>query len=74
MTEEQLLNTPGLQAVAVETEVKELVATGERCVASWEDGGASSRRDIMLWTDPVALDIHDESAFEGSTTWVRVAN
>ena len=34
MTEEQLLNTPGLQAVAVETEVKDLLATGARCVAA----------------------------------------
>jgi len=34
MTEEELLSTPGLQAVAVETEVKDLVATGTRCVAA----------------------------------------
>lgn len=34
MTEEELLNTAGLQAVAVETEVKDLVATGARCVAA----------------------------------------
>lgn len=34
MTEEQLLNTPGLQAVAVETEVKDLVSTGARCIAA----------------------------------------
>lgn len=34
MTEEQLLNAPGLQAVAIETEVKELVATGARCIAA----------------------------------------
>jgi predicted dehydrogenase len=32
MTEEQLLNTPGLRMVAVETEVKDLLATGTRCV------------------------------------------
>jgi predicted dehydrogenase len=34
MTEEQLLNAPGLQAVAVETEVRDLVATGARCIAA----------------------------------------
>ncbi|MCX6907377.1 MAG: Gfo/Idh/MocA family oxidoreductase [Verrucomicrobia bacterium] len=34
MTEEQLLNTPGLQTVAVETEVKDLVPTGARCIAA----------------------------------------
>jgi predicted dehydrogenase len=33
-TEEQLLNLPGLQAVAVETSVKDLVDTGTRCVAA----------------------------------------
>lgn len=34
MTEEQLLNTPGLQAAAVETEVKDLLATAARCIAA----------------------------------------
>ncbi len=34
MTEEQLLATPGLQAVAVETEVKDLLATAARCIAA----------------------------------------
>lgn len=34
MTEEQLLNALGLQAVAVETEVKDLVPTGARCIAA----------------------------------------
>ena len=34
MTEEQLLNTPGLQAVAVETAVKDLVPTAARCIAA----------------------------------------
>jgi predicted dehydrogenase len=34
MTEEQLLNTPRLQAVAVETAVKDLVPTGARCLAA----------------------------------------
>ena len=34
LTEEELLGTPGLQAVAVETEVKDLLATGARCVAA----------------------------------------
>lgn len=34
MTEEQLLNAPGLQAVTVETEVKDLVPTAARCVAA----------------------------------------
>ncbi len=34
MTEEQLLNTPGLQAVAVETEVKDLLPTAARCIAA----------------------------------------
>ena len=32
LTEEQLLNTPGLQVVAVETEVRDLLATAQRCV------------------------------------------
>jgi len=32
LTEEQLLNTKGLQAVAVETEVKQLVSTAQRCL------------------------------------------
>lgn len=34
LTEEQLLNTAGLQAIAVETEVSELVPTGMRCVST----------------------------------------
>jgi len=34
MTEEQLLNTPGLEAVAVETSVLDLVPTAARCVAA----------------------------------------
>ncbi len=34
LTEEQLLNAPGLQAVAVETTVKDLVPTGTRCIAA----------------------------------------
>lgn len=34
MTEEQLLNTPGLRAVAVETQVGDLVPTAARCVAA----------------------------------------
>ena len=34
MTEEQLLAAPGLQAVAVETEVKDLLATAARCIAA----------------------------------------
>jgi predicted dehydrogenase len=33
LTEEQLFNTAGLRAVAVETEVKDLVPTAARCVA-----------------------------------------
>lgn len=32
ITEEQLLNTIGLRAVAVETEVKDLIATARRCI------------------------------------------
>ena len=32
MTEEQLLNTPGLQLVCVETEVRDLLDTAERCI------------------------------------------
>lgn len=32
MTEEELLNVPGLQMVAVETEVRQLIATGQRCI------------------------------------------
>jgi predicted dehydrogenase len=34
MTEEELLNTSGLKAVAVETEVKDLLATASRCVSA----------------------------------------
>jgi len=34
MTEEQLLNTPGLQVVGVETEVKHSLATAQRCIAA----------------------------------------
>lgn len=34
LTEEQLLNTLGLQAVAVETDISELVPTGMRCVSA----------------------------------------
>nr|MDQ3625405.1 Gfo/Idh/MocA family oxidoreductase [Verrucomicrobiota bacterium] len=34
MTEEQLLQTPGLQAIAVETTVKDLVPTAARCIAA----------------------------------------
>lgn len=34
MTEAELLATPGLQAVAVETEVKDLLATTKRCLAA----------------------------------------
>ena len=34
MTEEELLNVRGLQAVAVETEVKDLVPTAARCIAA----------------------------------------
>ena len=34
MTEEQMLNAPGLQLVAVETTVRNLVPTAARCVAS----------------------------------------
>ena len=34
LSEEQLLNTPGLQAVAVETEVKGLLSTAARCIAA----------------------------------------
>lgn len=34
MTEEELLNAPGLQAVAVETDVKNLVPTAARCIAA----------------------------------------
>lgn len=34
ITEEELLNTPGLQAVAVETAVKDLLPMAARCIAS----------------------------------------
>lgn len=34
MTEEQLLNVPGLQAVLVETHVRDLLATAEKCIAA----------------------------------------
>ena len=32
LTEEQLLNTPGLSAVLVETKVRDLLSTAERCI------------------------------------------
>ena len=34
LTEEQLLNTPGLAAVLVETRVRDLLSTAERCIAA----------------------------------------
>ncbi|MBM4028556.1 MAG: Gfo/Idh/MocA family oxidoreductase, partial [Planctomycetes bacterium] len=34
LTQEQLLNTPGLQAVAVETAVSDLVSTAQRCISA----------------------------------------
>jgi predicted dehydrogenase len=34
MTEEELLNAPGLQVVGVETEVRDLLPTAEKCVAA----------------------------------------
>jgi len=34
LTEEQLLNTPGLQVVGVETQVRDLLATAQRCVTA----------------------------------------
>jgi predicted dehydrogenase len=34
MTQEQLLNVPGLQAVMVETEVRDLLAAAEACIAA----------------------------------------
>jgi predicted dehydrogenase len=34
MTEEQLLGVPGLQVVTVETRVRDLLATAERCIAA----------------------------------------
>ena len=34
ISEEQLLNIPGLQAVVVETEVQDLLPTAERCIAA----------------------------------------
>jgi predicted dehydrogenase len=34
MTQEQLLNVPGLQAVLVETRVRDLLETGETCIAA----------------------------------------
>jgi predicted dehydrogenase len=34
MTEEQLLNAPGLQAIAVETLIRDLVPTAARCIAA----------------------------------------
>ena len=34
MTQEQLLNVPGLQAVLVETRVRDLLDTAEACVAA----------------------------------------
>lgn len=34
LTGEQLLNTPGLRAVAIETEVKDLLGVGARCIAA----------------------------------------
>jgi predicted dehydrogenase len=39
LTESQLLDTPGLQAVLVETRVRDLVPTAERCIAAGKHVG-----------------------------------
>ena len=43
MEEEQLLNAPGLQAVAVETDVNELVETALRCCLLYTSDAADER-------------------------------
>ena len=36
MTQEQLLDAPGLEAVLIETQVRDLLDTAETCVAAWK--------------------------------------
>jgi len=60
MTEDQLLNAPGLQAVAVETGVKDLVPTAARCIAAGKHihldkpAGESLSALVRLLNDAVA--------------------
>lgn len=59
MTEEQLLNVPGLQAVAVETAVRDLIPTAAKCVAAGlhvhvdKPAGESLSDFRRLWDDAV---------------------
>ncbi|MHB8898797.1 MAG: Gfo/Idh/MocA family protein [Thermoguttaceae bacterium] len=60
MTEEELLNTPGLESVAVETSVPELIATASRCV----DAGMHLHLDKPAGTSLAAF----RRLLEGATT------
>ncbi|MFT5466775.1 MAG: putative dehydrogenase [Verrucomicrobiales bacterium] len=59
MSAEQLLNTPGLQAVAVETAIRDLLATAEKCIAAGyhihldKPAGASMPKFQQLLDDSV---------------------
>lgn len=64
MSEAELLSTPGLQAVAVETEVRDLLATAQRCV----DAGLHVHLDKPAGESYRALEnLHDTAARKGLT-------
>lgn len=64
MTEEELLGTPGLQAVAVETTVADLVPTAARCVAA----GMHLHLDKPAGTSLAAFQrVLDEATRQGRT-------
>jgi predicted dehydrogenase len=64
LTEEQLLATPGLQAVAVETEVRDLLPTAQRCL----DAGMHVHLDKPAGESFPALErLHATAAAKGLT-------
>src|SRR5690606_25882945 len=64
MSEEELLKLPGLEAVAVETEVKDLVATARRCV----EAGVHIHLDKPAGTSLAACrTLHEEANARGVT-------
>jgi predicted dehydrogenase len=64
MTEEQLLNTPGLEVVAVETAVPELIATASRCI----DAGVHLHLDKPAGTSlPAFRKLLDAATAQGLT-------
>ena len=56
MTEEQLLGTPGLQAVAVETAVRDLAPTAPRCAAAGMHLHLDKPAGVWLERVPKVLD------------------